>query len=135
MLRTGLGLSLTKYAQSLASASENMKKFLNNWDPTEVFITDAWKTLESDINARIVPKVFMKSLLERSVENRISIEGLEEIATGNMKLLYVAETRIQNKLFESMTEAQKIWTMANSGDTQTWTQMLPLALGQLPHKF
>ena len=37
MLRTGLGLGATNYAQSLASASENMKKFLKDWSPIEVF--------------------------------------------------------------------------------------------------
>ena len=51
---------------------------------------------------------------------------MKEIGVKNMILLRVAETRIQNKLFETMTEAQKIWTIANSGDTQQWTQTLPL---------
>ena len=66
MLRTGLGLSSTNYTQSLASAYGSMRIFLEEWDPTEVFMRDAWRVLETDISARIEPKIFMKSLLDNS---------------------------------------------------------------------
>ena len=84
MLRTGLGLSATNYAQSLASASGNMRIFLSDWSPTAVFIRDAWRTLETNISTRIEPELFMESLVKKSLDKRSTIEGLEDIGVKDM---------------------------------------------------
>ena len=126
LLRTGLGLSATNYSQSLASATENVKIFLPDWDPEKVFQEDAWRVLEADVNAKIDPEVFIKTLCLSAATSKNKISGIEGLEVGNSSLLKITETRTQNKLFQTMTEDQKIWTMANSGETQTWSQTLPL---------
>ena len=55
------------------------------------------------------------------------IEGIQNFQTNTNGLLKLAETRKQNSLFRKMTERQKVWTTANSGNTQGWTQTLPLS--------
>ena len=50
-----------------------------------------------------------------------------DFGVGNESLLHITETRAQNRAFRTMTEDQKLWTMANSGSTQAWTQTLPLS--------
>ena len=126
MLRTGLGLSATNYAQSLASASENMKNFLKGWCPTEVFKQDAWRKLEADLESNIEPEKFMESLLSKTSDKAREIGGMD-FGVSKETLLHIAETRAQNRAFRAMTEDQKLWTMANSGSTQAWTQTLPLS--------
>ena len=126
LLRTGYGLSATNYSQSLASANSSMKKFLPLWDQTKVFREDAWHELEADLSSKIDPDVFMKTLISSSIGSTNEISGIEGLEVGNNSQTKITETRTQNKLFETMTEDQKIWTMANSGETQAWTQTLPL---------
>ena len=41
-------------------------------------------------------------------------------------MLRVAQTRSQNRVFENLSESQKLWVTSNSGETQTWLQLLPL---------
>ena len=125
MLRTGLGLSATNYAQSLATASENIKIFLKEWNPVEVFKEHAWAKLEADLESNVEPESFMKSLIKSVKTSGHEIEGLD-FGVFKESLLHIAEIRTQNRVFRSMTEDQKLWTMANSGKTQTWTQTLPL---------
>ena len=126
LLRTGCGLSATKYSASLASVTHTMKNFLKDWNSLEVFERDAWKELEDELGARIEPKIFFDSLIEKSIDKKLEIGGIQNLYLTNDALLRVAETRVQNKLFSRMTERQKVWTTANSGDTQGWTQTLPL---------
>ena len=54
------------------------------------------------------------------------IEGISGIVAGAHSLFRIAETRCQNRIFEVMSESQKLWACANSGETQNWTQLLPL---------
>ena len=127
LLRTGYGLSATKYSASLASVTHIMKNFQKDWNSLEVFKRDAWKELEEELGARIEPKIFFESLIKKSMDKRLEIGGIENLDLTNDALLRVAETRVQNRLFSKMTERQKVWTTANSGDTQGWTQTLPLS--------
>ena len=76
MLRTGLGLSAANYAQSLASASENMKVFLKDWNPIEVFKRNGWRKLEADLESNVEPLKFFESLLRRTSNKAYEIEGL-----------------------------------------------------------
>ena len=55
-----------------------------------------------------------------------TIEGILDLEARSDSLLKITETRAQNRVFEKMTEAQKLWVCANSGETQNWTQLLPL---------
>ena len=66
-------------------------------------------------------------LLKKAFDNGNDITGIEELEVGSSKLLKVTETRTQNRIFGCMTEDQKLWSMANSGKTQGWTQTLPLS--------
>ena len=102
-----------------------MKKFLKDWSPIEVFKENAWHKLEADLESNLEPKRFMESLLRRVESKGHEIEGMDfgECKEG---LLYITETRAQNWVFRAMTEDQKLWTMANSGKSQSWTQTLPL---------
>ena len=93
----------------------------------EVFKRDAWKKLEVELGARIEPKIFFKSLVEKSSNKKNEIRGIKDFEINNSGLLKVAETRMQNRLFRKMSEKQKVWTIANSGNTQGWTQTLPLS--------
>ena len=126
MLRTGKGLSSTKYTQSLSSATPNMARFIDNWDAVEVFTEEVWKCLENDLNVDIDPTKLMNSLVKGAEERKNLIEGLKGLESGNSSLLRIAETRAQNRIFEYLTESQKLWISANSGETQSWTKLLPL---------
>ena len=130
MLRTGLGLSSTNYVQSLASASRNMKGFLKDWSPVEVFKENAWRKLEYDLEAAVEPEKFMESLLRKTSDKANEIEGLD-FGVGNETLLHIAETRAQNRAFRTMTEDQKLWTMANWLYTNMDTNFTIDTFGQL----
>ena len=73
LLRTGLGLSATKYSQSLASSTEGMKNFMKDWNPQKVFEKDAWKPLEEELSSKIIPKEFMDSLISKCYIQNFSI--------------------------------------------------------------
>ena len=42
-------------------------------------------------------------------------------------LLGITVMRSQNRIFEKLSESEKLWLSANSGETQRWTQLLPLS--------
>ena len=126
MLRTGKGISATKYCQSLASSTPNISKFTKNWNPVKTFKLEASKTLEKDLDADISPEVFIDSLVKGARSKKTENKGIHGLEALGQSLLRITETRAQNRIFESLTEDKKLWVMANSGETQTWTQMLPL---------
>ena len=74
----------------------------------------------------IHPVQFINSLIAGTTTGINKIEGIERLETGKKSLLYVAETRAQNRVFENLSESQKLWVTANSGETQSWILLLPL---------
>ena len=127
MLRTEKGLSAVKYSESLARSVGNISTFIEKWDPVEVFTRDAWRTLESDLDADIDPKTILDSLIISSSTGKNSISGIVGLEAGKDSLLRITELRSQNRVFENLSESEKLWITANSGETQTWTPLLPLS--------
>ena len=104
-----------------------MGNFLKHWNPFKIFKRDAWRPLEIELEAKIEPWTFFNSLKEKSLNMKLKLKGVMDFEMNSSGLLKVAETRRQNRLFKGMTEKQKIWTTANTGNTQGWTQTLHLS--------
>ena len=45
-------------------------------------------------------------------EKKYSIKEIKDLETGANSLLYIAETRAQNKIFKTLTAGQKLWTIS-----------------------
>ena len=85
----------------------------------------AWRTLDNDLHAVIHPKTFLDSLISVSILKIPStVVGLD---AAKDSLLGIMVMRSQNRIFEKLSESEKLWVSANSGETQTWTQLLPLS--------
>ena len=78
-----------------------MKKLAKLWKPIEVFKEDAWKTLANDINADIRPEEFIKTLIDKELTGKNTIEGIQEVGRGCNSLLWITETRTQKQHFEN----------------------------------
>ena len=87
-----------------------------------MFERDAWKPLEEELGSKVKPKQFIDSMIEKCFNEKAEIAGIVGFDAANKSLLKVTETIAQNRHFQSMKEWEKVWTIANSGETQSWTQ-------------